>query len=62
MDLKQSLSEGDRCDTMETDYLLNKIRLKYYDQKSIFASSKLSTLKQSEIVHKTQVKQRYYLK
>jgi len=47
MGLKQSPSEGDRCDTLETNYLLSKIRLKYYDQESKLnlAGSKLSALK-----------------
>lgn len=65
MFLKNSQSGDDRYDTMKANYLLSKIRLKYYDQerKSSLAGSKLSALKRREmIVLKTQVKRRYYVK
>lgn len=43
---KNSQSE-DRFDTMKKNYLLRKIRLKYYDQesKSSLASNKMTALK-----------------
>lgn len=64
MGLKSSQSEEDRFNTMKTNYLLSKIRLKYYDQesKSILAGRKLSALKGRKIVLKIQVKLSYYLK
>jgi len=64
MVLKNSQSEEDRFDTMKANYLLSKIRLKYYDQesKSSLAVNRPSALKRREIVLKTQVKQRCYVK
>lgn len=64
MVLKNSQSEEDKFGTMKANYLPSKIRLKYYDQesKSSLAGSKRSALKRKEIVLKTQVKRKYYLK
>lgn len=44
---KKSHSEEDRFDTMKTNELLSKIRLKYYDQesKSSLAGNKITALK-----------------
>lgn len=64
MGLKHSQSERDRCDTMEKNYLLSKIMLKYYNQegKSSLAGRKLSALKEGRLFTNLKLNERYYLK